>query len=223
LKAFISYSTADKKVAGQIKSVLEDISVGAFLAHEDINISQEWKERIVQEIDDSDIVIPLLSAEFKDSEWAPQEVGYAYAQGDVLFIPLSIDGTMPFGFISHIQGKRIAESGLTDDLLIGPILHKFPRDLIPRLIERLSDARSFRGAESLMAPLVPFFDLFLDDEIEAFATASIKNGQIWDAADCRGEYLPKFLAIQGSRLSSDQHDALKYQIENGKWHHLREK
>ena len=222
MKAFISYSTIDKHIAGQIKAILDEHRVESFLAHEDINVSVAWKDRIVEELTDSKIVIPLLSASFKESEWAPQEIGFAFSRGNALFIPLSIDGTMPFGFISHIQGKRIPDAGVSRDLLIDPIMERFPHGIIPGLIERLADAKSFRGAEKLMQPLVSYFSQFDEAEINAFAAASIGNGQIWDAGECRQNYLPQFLDLHRTKLDNDKRDALEYQVEHGQWYHLRQ-
>lgn len=42
--AFISYQTADKQIAGRIKELLESIGITSFLAHEDIDVSEEWSD-----------------------------------------------------------------------------------------------------------------------------------------------------------------------------------
>ena len=220
MKAFISYSTADKKVAGSVKTVLNDIGVEAFLAHEDINVSQVWKERIIGELMDSEIFIPLLSDAFKQSEWAPQEIGLAVAQGDdtVLFIPLSVDMTIPFGFISHIQSIRIPDDGFTIDLFIEPMINKHPHEVIPGLIDRMANARSWRNAEAFMLPLVPHFDRFNVVEVSAFAEASINNGEIWSANECRSTYLPGFIEVHRSNMASEILNALEYQIAEQQWY-----
>ena len=217
MKAFVSYSTIDKLIARQVKTALDEYQVDAFLAHEDINVSQEWKDRIIQELKQANIVVALLSVAFKQSDWAPQEIGLASARSDVLFIPLSVDGTISFGFISHIQSKLIPADGVHSDLFIEPIINRFPHHIIPALIERMAGARSFRGAEALMLPLVPHLDKFDDDEINAFATASIKNAQIWSAKECRDKYLPEFLNLHWSRLETNKFEALEYQIKEGEW------
>lgn len=211
----------DKQIAGRVKTVLSEYRVDAFLAHEDIDISQEWKNRISQELNKANIFIALLSVAFKQSDWASQEIGLAYANSDMLIIPLSVDGTVPFGFISHIQGKRLPADGLYGDLLIEPITSRFPHEIIPVLIERMARAKNFRGAEALMLPLLPLFDKFTDDEIDAFTTASIENAQIWNAAECCKKYLPTFLEVHWSRIDPQKREALEYQIKEQQWHKQR--
>ena len=219
LRAFISYSTSDKLTAKQVKTVLDEHEIESFLAHEDISVSQEWRDRIIHELQRCNIFVPLLSAEFYKSEWAPPEIGLAFSRKHVvLFIPLSIDGTVPRGFISHIQGKRLSDSRDFRDPLIEPMLERFPHQIIPRLIKRLAGANSFRGAESLMSPLVPHFATFNSDEIDAFATTSIKNCQIWDAGLCATEFLPEFLRMHREKVAPDKLAALEYQVNNREWY-----
>lgn len=212
LKAFISYSTADKQIAGEVKTFLGEYGVAAFLAHEDIHISQEWKNRIIQELSETNIFIPLLSKSFKESDWAPQEIGIAFIQKDMLFIPLSIDDTVPFGFVSHIQGKPIPSNGWYRDILIEPIITRFPHGIIPTIIERLREAESFLRAGALMVPLISNFDKFNDEEINGLVEASIDNDQVWNEHACRERYLPMFLKQHRSRIAPEKVKALEYQL-----------
>lgn len=220
MRAFISYSNIDKKIAGQVKTILNELGIDAFVAHDDINVSQEWKHRILQELSNSNIFIPILSAAFKESEWAPQEVGLAYGHDDILFIPLSVDDTIPFGFISHIQGERIWDEGVDRNLLIDPIINRFPHSIIPGLIKQLADVRGFRNAETLIQQLIPYFSEFDNDEIEAFIKASIRNRQIWDAGDCATEYLPKFLEMHRTNIAPNLRRALTYQLEHREYYRV---
>ena len=41
MRAFISYSVADKEWGGRVKQALESINVHCFLAHEDMQVSEE--------------------------------------------------------------------------------------------------------------------------------------------------------------------------------------
>ncbi len=64
MKAFISYSTQDKKYGAAVKAVLEEINIESFLAHDDVMVSEKWKERILAELRKCEIFIPLLSENF---------------------------------------------------------------------------------------------------------------------------------------------------------------
>jgi len=218
VRAFVSYSHEDRKYGAQAKSVLQEIGIVAFLAHEDLHVSDEWRKRIVEELKRCDLFVPLLSANFMASKWAPQEVGFVISRPEVLIAPISLDGTMPFGFISHVQGKRIGRNGITCELLVEPLAGRKPRAILPGLIQQAAKAGSFRGAEALIAPLVPHFRIFTADEAQAFAEASVNNGQIWSAALCKSEYLPEFIRQQANSIEPKTLRALKYQILNDEWY-----
>jgi len=214
LKAFISYSTTDKAAGAEVKRALNAFGVDSFLAHNDLRISDEWKDRILEELTQCHIFVPLLSKAFRTSNWTQQETGIAVSRKGVLIIPLSLDGTVPFGFISHIQGKEVPESGAESSMFQDLLLEWFPRAIIPALIERAAEASSFRGAEALVEPLVDLFPVFSKKEANQFATAAVAKRQIWSADLCRTEYLPAFLKSQGKNISRKTLKALKYQIEN---------
>jgi hypothetical protein len=105
--AFISYSTANKKWSSAVKSALSSVGFQGFLAHEDLQLSEEWKASIIHELKKANIFVALLSKEFKQSEYCSQEVGFIISRKKVLIIPLSIDGTMPYGFISLLNGAKM--------------------------------------------------------------------------------------------------------------------
>jgi hypothetical protein len=216
--AFISYSHEDREFGRQAKSVLGEVGIDAFLAHEDLGPSEEWQRRILDELRRCDLFVPLLSKSFLASKWAPQEVGFIVSRHDVLTMPLTIDGTIPFGFISHLQSGRIPGGGITRELLVEPLAKRFPRKILPALIRIAGGAGSFRLAEAQMRPLVPLFRLFTAEEAQALAEAVIGNGQVWLASRCQSEYLPEFIRAQGSNLRPGTLRALQYQVENGEWY-----
>jgi len=79
--------------------------VRAFLAHEDIEPSEEWDEKIIEELTSCDVFVVVLSGESKSSHYVNQEVGFALARG-VLFLPLK-HPLNPWGFMSSIQGMEL--------------------------------------------------------------------------------------------------------------------
>jgi TIR domain len=217
-KAFISYSHKDRKYGAQAKSVLAEVDIDAFLAHDDLHVSDEWRERIIEELMQCDLFVPLLSADFVASKWAPQEIGFIISRPDVAIAPISLDGAVSFGFISHLQSRRISSKGVTRELLVQPLLKRVPRMVLPGLIRIVANAGSFRSAEALMEPLVEYFGILTPDEAQTLAEAAVKNGQIWSAALCRTEYLPKLLRAKGKNIKRKTLRALRYQIENDRWY-----
>ena len=216
--AFVSYSHKDRKYGGQAKAVLRKVGIDAFLAHEDLQVSEEWQHRILKELSSCDLFVPLLSKNFLESKWAPQEAGYVASRPTVIVAPLSIDGTTPCGFFSHVQSSRIASDGVTRELLVEPLVKKFPRTILAALIQIAGEAATFRCAEQKMRPLVPHFSRFTAEEAQALAEVSVDNGQIWSAADCRDKYLPEFIRLQGSNIEPKTLRALRYQVDNDTWY-----
>jgi len=218
VRAFISYSHVDRKYGAQAKNVLAEIGIEAFLAHEDLKVSEAWRERILDELRRCDLFVPLLSKSFLESQWAPQESGFMASRPDVVIAPLSIDGTTPFGFMSSVQSRFIADGTITRELLVEPLVTRMPRKILPALIRIAGAAKSFRDAEAKMRPLLGHFSSFTKEEAQALADAAVSNVQIWDAALCRTEYLPELIRVQGRNLKRKTLRALKYQLENGRWY-----
>ncbi len=216
--AFVSYSHVDRDFGRQAKAVLGEVGIDAFLAHEDLEVSEEWQRRILSELHCCDLFVPLLSKSFLESKWAPQEAGFIASRPDVIVAPLSIDGTTPFGFFSNVQSSRIQGDGITRELLVEPLAKRCPRKILPGLIRIAGKAGSYRYAEQTMRPLVPLFPLFTKKEAQTLAEATICNNQIWSAGRCRSFYLPEFIRVQGSNIEPETLRALKYQVEHDKWY-----
>src|SRR3989344_4416718 len=104
LQVFLSYSSSNRRLAGIIKRELENLGINVFLAHDDILPSSQSQESILKALEEADVFLPLLTTEFKRSEWANQEIGVAVAQRK-LIIPLKID-VNPSGFIVGIQAYK---------------------------------------------------------------------------------------------------------------------
>jgi len=50
IKAFISYSSKDKKYGAAVRTALSEVNLESFLAHDDLRVSEEWKARILAEL-----------------------------------------------------------------------------------------------------------------------------------------------------------------------------
>lgn len=152
--AFLSYQTADKKAAGRLKDILASVGIESFLAHEDITVSEEWRQKILEEIAKANIFVCLLSKSYLKSPWCVQESGVAAFRSGIAIIPLSLDGTTPKGFISHIQSVKVdADEISIENLLPAFVKHDFPL-AIKILTDRLARAGNFRSAEAVLGDII---------------------------------------------------------------------
>lgn len=213
IKVFISYSTKDKLIGAKIKKILENYGIESFLAHNDIQVSQVWRERILKEIHEADVFIPVLSENFKESDWCSQEAGIACYR-KILFIPLTLDDTTPYGFMNIRNGKKINAYRIPPDLIIKPILEKFPEiKLLTLLINYLENCRNFRDCEAAMNRLEPYFDQLNPEQINEIIDISIRNDQVWNANRCANRYLPKFIKIYRDQIDENKLKKLLNLIE----------
>ena len=207
--AFVSYQTADKRVAGRLKSVLAEIEIDSFLAHEDITVSEEWRLKILEEIGKTDIFICILSENYFKSAWCVQESGIAAFRAKLPVIPLSIDGTIPQGFIAHLQSVKVDPKSITiDDLLPAFLKHNFSKG-IEILTEQVRQSASFRGAEADFQKVLPHIPRMTDEQIKLLLEYAADNYQAHHASLCAHEYIPPLLKSHGHLLSRKTRSFLK--------------
>ena len=219
VKAFISYSHADRAVAGQVQRELDKIGIESFLAHEDIEVSSVWKRRILQELRGCDVFVPILSENFRNSKWASQEAGFIASrpETDVVVVPLCLDETIPYGFMEEFQGARIGDNQMTPALWAEPLIQladRVPRKLMPGLIRMVAAARSFGSAEATMGLIMPLLTHFSAAEAQTLAEASVDNDQVWGAWVCQSTYLPAFIETHEDNIKPSTLRALRFQLEN---------
>jgi hypothetical protein len=207
--AFISYQTDDKKVARHIKEILLEVGIKSFLAHEDITVSEEWRLKILEEIGKADIFICLLSRSYLKSPWCIQETGIAAFRDKMTVIPLSLDGTVPQGFIANIQSVKVDLTALTiRDLIPGLLKHDLSKG-IDLIIEIIGGSSSFRGAEANFALILPYADKLTNKQARRLLGQAVANNQVHHAGLCAGDYIPPLLERYGHLLNPEDLRFLK--------------
>lgn len=105
IRMFVSHLSSNKIKMSQLKENLDGWGISAFVAHEDIEVSREWRDEIELGLSTMDILIAVVEDGFKESDWCYQEVGFALGRG-IDVIPLRA-GADPLGFISKYQGLQV--------------------------------------------------------------------------------------------------------------------
>ncbi len=199
----MSYYNANKNLAGNIKSFLESYGIEVFLAHEDIQPLAEWQDVIIQNLKGCDIFMPLLTRNFKQSEWTDQETGFAISLGKVI-IPLQID-IPPYGFLGKYQGfkfnKSDEEKSCKDIIkLIGNIA-ALKENFKDCLINALSNCGTFKIASEI-ADLLEGMQPFLPQQIKEIIRISIENSQVYDSFGAR-QHLRNWIAGYSEHIDNE--------------------
>ena len=98
---FISHTSSRKEEVHALRDALAAYDIEAFVAHDDIEPTQAWQDEIEIALATCEALVAWLSADFVESKWCDQEVGYVIGRPKVV-IPVRIDAN-PHGFIGKYQ------------------------------------------------------------------------------------------------------------------------
>lgn len=181
-RIFICHSNNGKKIASELKENLDTLGLSVFVAHIDIIPSKDFPSTIIQSLKSIDIFIPIITDDFRKSDWADQECGMAFLL-EKLILPISIDNNLPYGFLSQLQAFKVK----SEDLPIARWdMMNHLINVNPKLQESLLDTivKSFQSSPDFTATGSKFRALALFDlKIEHLITileASIHNSQIYN-------------------------------------------
>jgi hypothetical protein len=195
-RIFVSYSTADKTLAGQVRAHFAQAGFSVFLAHEDMQPSEDFIARIRSELVECNVFIPLLTDKFRSSPWTDQEVGLALSRSKLgkdacLILPLVFAPTAlpPHGFIKDVQAIRITEPNQLESAVLQAVaaidlklgLAPFRRE---KAISAFCASQSFASAKQNADKLWAFAP-FTFQEATRLAQASVTNNQIYLPVELR--------------------------------------
>jgi hypothetical protein len=121
---------------------------------------------------------------------------------NMTIIPLSIDGSIPQGFLNHIQSTKIDPAAPTyRDVSPGLARHDVSF-LIDAIISIIGGSRSYRAAELHFQMILPYILRATDAQRAKRLTVPASNEQVCNAAMCAQTYLPPLFAGQGHLLDA---------------------
>jgi TIR domain len=191
--AFISYQTENRAVAGQLRDALAPAGITAFLAHEDIEVSVEWRGRLLQELHRADVFVAVLSAAYLRSAWCIQESGIAAFKPELLVVPLSLDGTVPPAFLGGFQSARLDAATLSAATLAPAYTSRDVNKGLFNLISVIAASRNYRNAEANFSLAMPYVAQMQPDHVDSLLSSAVGNEQVSNAAKCAAEYIPAVL------------------------------
>jgi TIR domain len=210
--SFLSYSHKDRLLAGSIRDAFWLYGISAFLAHEDIQPSQEWQDEISRTLHACEVFFPLLTDSFHGSDWTDQETGIAVALNKII-VPLKAT-LNPYGFIGRYQAQAFPGEKRNGALNLPGIdenCWKVVRSLARRsdignriktgIIAKFSQSAAFKEASqyaSRLHDLEPF-DL---PQVEEIVRASCRNNQIHGSFAAR-DYVRSLMKRNRFRVSGE--------------------
>lgn len=151
VRVFMSHIHQQRSFVGDVKTALVKFGVDAFVAHDDIEPSQEWMNEIEIALGTCDALAAFLHPNFRDSQWCDQEVGYCLPRR-VLIMPLMF-GDTPHGFLSQWQGDRCLSQSpaqVAGKIFATCLGHEPLRDKVEEaLLTAFENAGSFMDAADL--------------------------------------------------------------------------
>ncbi|MCS6245239.1 MAG: toll/interleukin-1 receptor domain-containing protein [Opitutus sp.] len=181
-RLFLSHLAVHKVAVSRLKQELAWRGVAAFVAHEDIEPSLEWRNEIELGLRSMHALATLLTPAFRESPWTDQEVGWALGRG-LLVLPVRL-GIDPYGFGGKYQGvsgtleqPAVLASAIVDALLLNPQTHG---EMRRSLVSSFEAATSFQMAKALRVSFGGISD-FTDDEKERLRRACMENDQVKNA------------------------------------------
>jgi len=189
LKAFISYSARQQEIGGRFKHCLEHYcGYEVFIAHNDMPAASFFPEEIIKAIQNTDFFIPLLSEDFKSSDYSDQETGAAVILKKKI-IPIKLKHVNPYGLISQIhalQYKETLESPNSPNNVkelvltiaqIGLRVEQYHEQSIESLIYAFCNSSSFESTNATIQIMLNY-DHFTDNQLKQIISAIQSNWEI---------------------------------------------
>jgi len=186
-RLFVSHLAAYRTFAGELQETLLPFGISAFVAHNDIEPTQEWQSQIETALATCDAVVALLHPGFHESNWTDQEVGFGIGRGMPVF---SIRfGQDPYGFIGRFQAFQ--GKGKTTEQLARELFEAYRKNkesqarMAEVLVSRFEDSSSFATAKANMDHLeeIEVWDRSFSARIEAAIKNNSQVEKAWGVPD----------------------------------------
>jgi hypothetical protein len=93
---------------------LKPYGVAAFVAHDDIRPTKQWREEILKALSTMDAFVAMLTDGFAQSVWCNQEIGFAVAmRAKIISFRMEED---PPGFLGDAQALPWRDGKMAEDV-----------------------------------------------------------------------------------------------------------
>ena len=215
----MSYSSRDKRLAGQIKTRLEEFGITAFVAHDDIPGGSMWANSIRESISDCRLFLALITKTYHEQEYTEQELGMAvYAKKPVVCI--SVDDAQPLGFArlyQHIRHHTNQDLECLRRDILDAVLQEDQAEKIDLAIACLAKSNRFDDSNSLAKHLDEGAHLS-ESQARRLAGVFVNNDQIYYARHFAGKHILSILIRHVHYLDEEIVAKIKDAIKDIDWY-----
>ncbi|MGH9729302.1 MAG: toll/interleukin-1 receptor domain-containing protein [Candidatus Acidiferrales bacterium] len=155
LRLFVTHLSEHRAFAAELQEALRNFGISGFIAHRDIEPTQEWQTEIETALATCDALVALLHEGFHASNWTDQEIGSAMGRGVPVFAVRF--GEDPYGFIGRFQafdGNCKSAKTLARELFDSYSRNKQTQRRMSEVLIRLfEESSSFAEAKMLIGHL----------------------------------------------------------------------
>lgn len=198
-RLFISHVSINKVAAHNLKTSLNEYGICAFVAHDDIEVTKEWRDELWKALFSMDAMAAILDPSFGKSEWTDQEVGIALGRGK-LVLPI-LYGRAPYGLLGKYQGlpgKGKFVNEVCDAVFHAILKHSSTSErLISCLAEQISQTDSIDATSAKLKLLDQAEEVPSEDLSKIREAASSREE--WLKNDGFLSHLNEFLSKRGEK------------------------
>ena len=213
IRAFVSHTSTHKEHAESLKVALKRFDITAFVAHSDVEPTREWQIEIERALRSMHIMIPLVTADFKDSAWTDQEVGAAIGR-NIPIIPIRRKA-VPHGFMGKVQaiaGHKTNTDAISFEIVKslltnGSILQDKQLG-VDCVVAAVANAESFKVG-NMLADLLQHVDRLTVEQQALFVSHYNSNSQVNDANAFKTSIVAHLLRMTDQEYRLEQRRLVK--------------
>jgi hypothetical protein len=182
LRLFMSHVSRVKMSATRLKAALELFGVDAFVAHDDIEPTQEWALEIELALRSMHALCAIITPDFHTSLWCDQEVGFALGRPVPVLTVRS--GADPYGLMGKAQAMQSADGAEAMAERIFGVLMKLESCktfVMEGLVSSLENAGTYATARQVTKRIFGAQSYLSQDQIRRMLKAVDTNSQVREA------------------------------------------